>query len=192
MGTHYSPFPYGRPKEPLDVDRFRSDQQASIRRKGYDQQELLAVLSSSLRDNRFNLMRFEGAASEADFTTIAVRSDDLHNSFEVYRDLASEIEGGAEQSDWQPDLEFLIELLIESREIQVIMNRAQGNYHIPNDSPPPVHPPPASRSSDNRGVIWAGAAILAILGLVLGQVPLLLAAFIVFIYGLGHHAGSKS
>lgn len=142
--------------------------------------------------NQVNLYSFSSAASEEDYESVADRWVDLS----VQYDLAiGELSNPTEHSanSVHPDTyDGLIEALIESREIQVIMNRAQGNYYVPDDSPPPTPPPTPPRGADARGGIWGAAIILAVLGVVSSQWPIFLAAAIVAVYAIGHRAGSES
>src|SRR5690606_30627871 len=122
-----TPFPYGGPRESFNVSRFRSDQEASIRHMNYSVEELLDILGASLLRNQVNLYSFRGVASEDDYESVADRWVEVSVVYDlVIAEQNNPTNHSADSVDPATYTE-LVEALIESREIQVIMNRAQGN-----------------------------------------------------------------
>lgn len=136
----------------VDFAQFRRDQEASIRSKGYTRFQLTYTVHMALMDIYIAL----GAHREnVDADTYSETYTDYIYRKDEYQELKAKGErdesGGLEATAGK-EFNELISVLVRAREMKVVMNRADGNYHIPTDypekEPKPVDPVPDPRSSE--------------------------------------------
>lgn len=177
----------------FDFQKFRSNQEASIRAKNYDRRQLLRLILESLALNQASLLRYKHKADADDYSYAQDELDHIFVSCKFLEDDLADFERLGYPTNEHASYDDYVTTLIESRELQVIMNRAEGNYHVPTDEPEakPYHPTPPSRGYPTRGLVWSMAAVVALIGFAGRTPPAVLVALGIFIVGLMLPAGEE-
>lgn len=178
-----------RTKE-FDFPQFRKDQEAAIHAEGYAREELFRLFVLGLTKNQLSLLEYSRVVDLDSYESAADQVEDLFVTRSILERALSEFERLGDDSTRMADYSDFVRSLIATREIQVVMNRALGNYHVPGLTPVPVYKPSNFVQSPSRGTVWGAAAFLAFLGF--GAPHMFVVAIVVFLFGLTRPVGEDS